>query len=161
MNNIKNFVRDWNGRGYEKGEAQKFWLQFLRDVSGVDKPESYVDFELPVTAGFIDAYLKDTRVIIEQKSSHVPLDDSVFAQAKRYDDALNFSRKARWIITCNFKEFIIYDLDKTKPAAAPIKILLEELPDHVDAFSFLTKPRRNLDITKRLEFKARLPRTEE
>ena len=154
MNSIKNFVRDWNGRGYEKGEAQKFWLQFLRDVSGVDKPESYVEFELKVSSGFIDAYLKDTRVIIEQKSSHVPLDDSVFAQAKRYDDALNFSRKARWIITCNFREFIIYDLDKIKKDAAPVKILLTELPDKFQTFSFLIKPRRNLDAEKKLTFDA-------
>ena len=152
LNTIKQFADSWKGRGYEKGEAQTFWLAFLRDISGVDKPESYIEFELPVAGGFIDAYLKDTRVIIEQKSSHVPLDDAVFAQAKRYDDALNYSRHARWIITCNFREFLIYDMDKSKPATAPVKILLEELPDKFHAFDFLVKPRRFIDISKRLEF---------
>lgn len=152
ISSIKKFVKDWNGHGYEKGEAQTFWLQFLRDVAQVDNPETYITFEMQVTSGFVDAYLPDTRVIIEQKSISVPLDDSVFAQAKKYNDALNFSRRARWIITCNFREFLIYDMDKSKPAAAPVKILLTELPDKFHSFSFLIKPRRFIDISKRLEF---------
>lgn len=152
MNNIRNFITKW--RGYEKGEAQTFWLAFLRDVLDISNPERFIEFEMPVASGFIDAYLKDTRVIIEQKSSHVPLDDTVFAQAKKYNDALNFSRKARWIITCNFREFLIYDMDKSKPATAPVKILLDELPDKFRTFDFLVKPRRNLDIERQLHFDA-------
>ena len=48
MNAVKNFVKTWQGRGYEKGEPQKFWLMFLRDVLKVDKSENYVEFEVPV-----------------------------------------------------------------------------------------------------------------
>ena len=32
-----------------------------------------------------------------------------FQQAKRYSANLPYSRRPRWIITCNFKEFYIYD----------------------------------------------------
>ena len=65
MNKIKNFVAQWTGRGYEKGEAQSFWLSFLRDVFDIDKPENFISFEVPVKHGFIDAYLPDTNTLIE------------------------------------------------------------------------------------------------
>ena len=71
MNAIKNFVKTWQNRGYEKGETQKFWLTFLRDVLKIDKPENYVEFEVPVKlqhTNFIDAFFPDTKVIVEQKS---------------------------------------------------------------------------------------------
>ena len=32
MESITQFVHDWTKRGYEKGEMQIFWLQFLRDA---------------------------------------------------------------------------------------------------------------------------------
>ncbi len=71
MNDIKKFVAQWSGRGYEKGEIQPFWLSFLRDVFGISEPEKFIRFEVPVKlkhTGFIDAFLPDTKVIIEQKS---------------------------------------------------------------------------------------------
>ena len=141
MNNIKDFVKAWTGRGYEKGEAATFWLQFLRDVLNIADPEKFIQFEMPVSGGFIDAYLKDTRVIIEQKSLNVKLDDAVYQQAKKYDNALNISRKACWIVTCNFQEFMIYDMDKNKSQFKPIKILLADLPKEFHSFDFLIKKR--------------------
>ena len=45
MNDIKYFVKQWRGRGYEKGDTQKFWLQFLRDVFDIFKPERFIKFE--------------------------------------------------------------------------------------------------------------------
>ena len=78
MNAIKNFVKKWKGRGYEKGDTQKFWLQFLRDVLNVSTPEDFIEFEKQVklknTTKFIDAYLQDSKVIIEQKSFNKNLD---------------------------------------------------------------------------------------
>ncbi len=127
MNNIKDFVKDWTGRGYEKGEAQIFWLQLLRDVLNISAPEKLIKFETHAGSGLIDAYLKDTRVIIEQKSLNVKLDDAVYQQAKKYDNALNLPRKARWIITCNFQEFQIYNMSTLEP---PTKILLADLPQN-------------------------------
>ena len=109
---IRNFVRDWKNRtGSEVSNYQKFWLGFIRDFFDIRYPEKFINFEEPVkidgNTKRMDGYLFDSRVIIEQKKSDVKLDEKVFAQAKRYNEALNDNRKARWIITCNFKEFKI------------------------------------------------------
>jgi type I restriction-modification system DNA methylase subunit len=137
MEKIKNFVRNWTERGYEKGEMQVFWLSFFRDVLKVSEPERLIKFEEVIPKGFIDALIEDTRVLIEQKSSSVKLDEEVFKQAKRYNDTLEYARKARWIITCNFQEFQIYDMNKRKPENEPIKILLKELAEKFRLFEFL------------------------
>ena len=41
----KAFAKYWEGKGYEKGESQKFWLSVLRDVFGVAEPEKFITFE--------------------------------------------------------------------------------------------------------------------
>jgi hypothetical protein len=73
--NVKNFVEQWKDHGYEKGEAQAFWLTLLRDLFDIDNPEKIIRFEVPVPQGFIDALIEDTHTLIEQKSSNVNLDD--------------------------------------------------------------------------------------
>ena len=153
---IKNFVRDWQKHGYEKGEAQKFWLAFIRDVFDINKPEKFIDFETQVkidgNTKFIDGYLFESKVLIEQKSSNVKLDETAFKQAKRYNDALNYGRKARWIVTCNFSEFQIYNMETL---GDPVKILLDELPQKFHAFDFLIKKnRRNAELEQDLNFEA-------
>ena len=137
MKQLEKFIRQWTGRGYEKGEAHTFWLQFLREVLEITEPENLVKFEVKVSTGYIDAFINDTKVLIEQKSSSVKLDAAVFQQAKKYNDALEYTRKARWIVTCNFQEFQIYDMNKRKPEVEPIKILLAELPEKFRLFEFL------------------------
>ena len=105
-----------------------FWLSLLRDVFDVDEPENFIRFEVPIPHGFIDGLIDSTKVLIEQKSSSVNLDDEeIFRQAKRYNDAPEFSRKTRWIVTCNFKEFRVFDMDKKFPEREPLKIFLFEL----------------------------------
>ena len=127
--NIKKFVNQWSNRGYEKGEAQIFWLSLLRDVFDIAESENFVSFEVQIPHGFIDGLIISTKTLIEQKSSTVNLDDEeIFRQAKRYNNELEFSRKARWIITCNFREFRVFDMDKRFPEREPIKIYLFELP---------------------------------
>ena len=146
-NSIQNFISNWSGRGYEKGEMQSFWLTFLRDVLKVSEPEKYVKFEVPVKLkhiSFIDAFFPDTKVIVEQKSLTEELEQekqqsdgsalTPYEQAQRYGNGLPYSMRPRWIIACNFKEFLIYDMETL---AAPTKILLAELPDKFRAFDFL------------------------
>lgn len=52
------FVERWAGKGDEKGEAQKFWLELLQKVLGVDAPYSVISFEsrvhLPGSMSFMD-----------------------------------------------------------------------------------------------------------
>ena len=95
--------------------------------------------------GFIDVYVPSTRVIIEQKSRKINLSTSTknsdgefltpFEQAKRYSDWLPDSERARWIITCNFQEFQIHDMEK--PKAEPEIIKLENLEREWRKFLFL------------------------
>ena len=111
MNDIKKFVAQWSGRGYEKEETQPFWLSFLRDALNVPEPENLICFEVPIKLKqyqLIDAFFPDTKVIIEQKSLSENLtqeksqsDDSTltsYEQAQRYSSSLPYSMRPRWIV---------------------------------------------------------------
>ncbi len=72
----KQFAADWQGRGDEKQETQGFWLSLLQKVFGVEEPEKFISFELPVKlshTSFIDGYIEQTRVLIEQKGCEIDL----------------------------------------------------------------------------------------
>ena len=137
---VKEFVKQWANVIGERANYQKFWLTLIRDVFNIDEPEEFISFEVPIPHGFIDVYFPDSNVIVEQKNSSVNLDATTFAQAKRYNDALEYSRRARYIIISNFKEFLIYDMETLEP---PIKILLEELPEKYHLLDFLIDPTKN------------------
>lgn len=47
-----------------------------------------------------------------------------FQQAKRYITELPVSKHPRWVVTCNFKSFLVYDMEQ--PNGEPEKILLEK-----------------------------------
>ena len=124
LNSVKNFVATWKNRGYEKGETHSFWLSFLRDILNISEPEKFIKFEVSVKLkhkSFIDAFLPDTKVIIEQKSSSVNLSQeknqsdgeflTPFEQAQRYGVGLPVSMHPQKIIVCNFTEFLIYDME--------------------------------------------------
>lgn len=154
--NVKSFVKKWSARGYEKGDAQPFWLSLLRDVFDIEEPENFIRFEVPIPRGFIDGLIESTKILIEQKSSSVNLDDEeIFLQAKRYNNELEFSRKARWIITCNFREFRVFDMDKLKPQDNPLKISLFELPKRFNELNFIVDETQNrISIEHELSIKA-------
>ena len=135
----KAFSEYWKDKGYEKGESQSFWLSLLHDVLGVEHPEQFVKFEEQVKIdkanGFIDAHIPETKVMIEQKGIDKDLRKGIrqsdgsfltpFQQARRYIVDLPLSEHPRWVITCNFKEFLIYDMEK--PNGEPESILLKDL----------------------------------
>ena len=100
----RRFADEWVGRGYEKGESQPFWLSLLRDVLGVEHPETVISFEDKVHldhTSFIDGYIRPTHVLIEQKALGKDLrkpirqsDGSMltpFQQAKRYSAELPYN----------------------------------------------------------------------
>lgn len=144
----RQFVKTWKGRGYEKGETQSFWYQLLHDVFGISIPADFIQFELPVHlkhTKFIDAYIPSTKVIIEQKEINKNLASTAkqsdgdaltpYEQAKRYIGGLSYSQDPRWIVTCNFKSFRIYDMEQ--PLAEPMEILLEDLEREYYLLKFL------------------------
>lgn len=134
----KAFSEYWKGKGYEKGESQPFWLSLLHDVLGVESPEKYITFEEQVRidhTSFIDGYISATHVLIEQKGRDKDLRKAIrqsdgslltpFQQAQRYSAGLPYSQRPRWIVTCNFEEFLVYDMEK--PNGEPEQILLKDL----------------------------------
>lgn len=142
------FAHRWKGRGYEKGESQAFWLELLHDVLGVERPGEVITFEERVHidhTSFIDGYIAPTKVLIEQKGLGKDLrkpirqsDGSMltpFRQAKRYSAELPYSERPRWIVTCNFCSFLVYDMEQ--PGGEPYEILLERLPDEYYRLRFL------------------------
>ena len=112
------FAKRWMGRGYEKGDSQIFWADLLTNVYGVKNIAEFIFYEEQVKVdktNFIDGHIPSTKVLIEQKSlgkdlrkGIVQSDGSIlnpFQQAKRYAAELPYSKRPRWIITCNFAEF--------------------------------------------------------
>ena len=117
----------------EKQDTQKFWRELIFEVFGIINQDDYIEFEKRVLIGrtkFIDAYIPSTGVVIEQKSQGVDLnlpekqsDGSMltpFEQAKRYYDWLPVSQKGNYILTCNFDEIHVHDMEK--PSAPPVII---------------------------------------
>jgi hypothetical protein len=154
----KEFAEKWCGRGDEKQDTQTFWLSLLRDVFGVANPEDSIQFEKRIKLGhtsFIDAYIPSTKVLIEQKSIDVDLlkpakqsDGTLltpYQQADRYRKEQNYSEAARWIVTCNFKEFFIYDMDHRE--AEPEHIFLKDLDKDFARMQFLIN-QGNADISR-------------
>ena len=147
-NAAKQFAADWNGKGYEKGESQPFWMALLRNVFGVEQPEQFITFEEQVHldhTSFIDGSIQATHVLIEQKGIDKDLKKPIrqsdgtlltpFQQAKRYSAELPYSLRPRWIVTCNFKEFHVYDMER--PSGEPEVILLENLGTEYYRLGFL------------------------
>lgn len=144
----KQFAADWKGRGYEKGESQPFWLSLLQKVYGVEEPEKFITFEDQVHldhTSFIDGSIPTTHVLIEQKGLGKDLKKPIrqsdgslltpFQQAKRYAAELPYSMRPRWIVTCNFAEFHIYDMEQ--PSGEAEVVLLENLGTEYYRLQFL------------------------
>ncbi len=160
------FIKTWKGRGHERSESQSFWNQLLRDVFGVSIPANFIQYELPVhltNQKYIDAYIPSTKVLIEQKSSTVDLrkpkkqsdkkELSPYEQALRYTLGLEYSKRPRWIVTCNFKSFLIYDMEK--PNCEPFEILLENLDREYYLLKFLVEDsEQTLKHEKEISIKA-------
>ncbi len=143
------FAQRWRGRGYERGESQPFWLDLLENVFGIATPtDGFIRFEdhrMVDSSNFIDARIPSTRVLIEQKSLGKDLragirqsDGSLltpFQQARRYVVSMPVSEHPRWIVTCNFSEFLVYDMEQ--PNGEPEEILLENLEKEYYRLQFL------------------------
>ena len=157
----KKFVEYWTfQRGSEKGEDQQFWNSLLGEVLGMDDVKSHVQYQVPVpmkgTTKFLDAWIPETRVLIEHKSRGVNLDApqaghgglTPYDQAAEYDAARSYDDRARWIVTCNFDEFRIYD--RAKPLAPPLTLKLGNLPKEAYRLAFLVNPKEKA-IDRELE----------
>ena len=144
----KEFADFWKNKGDERQETARFWIGILEKVLGMENPAERIEFEKKVQlkhTSFIDAYIPETKVLIEQKSVDVDLRKEAkqsdgamltpYRQAKRYADEMPNSLRPDWIIVCNFREFLIYDMEK--PHDEPVQVLLEDLPDKFECLQFM------------------------
>ncbi len=148
------FAERWKGRGSERRDSQPFWLDLLSNVFGIETPSNgFITFEehhMVDASNFIDGHIPSTKVLIEQKSLGVNLrlgirqsDGAVltpFLQARRYVVSMRVSEHPRWIVTCNFSEFLVYDMDT--PNAEPESILLENLSKEFYRLQFLVDSKK-------------------
>lgn len=156
------FAERWKGRGYERGESQPFWIDLLSNVFGIETPsDGFITFEdhhMVDASNFIDGRIRSTKVLIEQKSLGKDLragirqsDGSLlnpFQQARRYVVSLPVSEHPRWIVTCNFSEFLVYDMEQ--PNGEPEQILLENLGKEYYRLMFLVDA-KNEHLSKEMQ----------
>ena len=128
-----------------------FWVSLLQDIYGMENVQENVQFERRVIVDgqqkYIDVYLPETRVMIEQKSMTKDLTKpepqsggimlTPYQQAKRYANNMPLDEMPRYIVTCNFQEFRIHD--QNKPGQDPEVIKLEALQDAAYRMEFLVK----------------------
>ena len=160
------FVSRWQGRGYEKGDTQQFWLQLLRTI-GYSKVDDVL-FEFHVSSGgFIDVWIPDAGVLIEQKALGIDLDKEELRQGKQktpltqaldYVDELPRLEQPRFVITCNFSTFRVYDRDAHGRSQLPnnaFEFTLDELANHPEYLAFINDPTNSrLEKEKTVSIKA-------
>lgn len=158
---VRKFIADWAGHGDEKQDTFRFWTGLLRNVFGIEEPEKFIEFELPVKlahTSFIDGYIPQTRVLIEQKSRGISFKKGLkqsdgqlltpYQQARRYAGYLPFNQTPRWIVVCNFEAFEIHDMNF--PNGEPEVIPLADLEKEVHRLQFLVDT-GNTTIQKEME----------
>lgn len=145
------FYNDWHGVGDEKSDSQRFWIDFFTNVLGIEDVLQKIEFEKRVVVDgqtkYIDAYIPETRVLIEQKSIDRDLNTKMlqsdgskrtpFEQGRNYAQWMIPNETPLWIVTCNFKSFEIHDMNK--PNEPAVVILLEEVRNKLPLFDFMFK----------------------
>ena len=105
----RQFYQKWVGRGKEDEDDRSYWLDILQRIMGASDATDRIDFQKKVIVDGhtkrIDAYIPETKIIVEQKTLGIPLDKKIhqsgdidltpYEQAKRYNDNLPSSEKAR------------------------------------------------------------------
>lgn len=162
----RQFVNKWKNKGNEKADARSYWIDFLQNVLGMDHVTNRIEFEKPVkdedgTTTWIDAYIPETHVLIEQKSLGISRDKpqaghhgkTPYQQAKGYDNGLSVDEKSAWIVTSNFSEIWIYNMHEQQPK--PTKIALLEMQDKYRLLDFLmNKQQRKVSEEIQISIKA-------
>lgn len=158
----RQFVMKWTGRGDEEKDDRSYWLDILIRILGYPDATDRIDFQKNViingNSKRMDGYIPETKTIIEQKSLGIGLDQKIrqsdgseltpYEQAKRYNDNLPTSEKAKWIVTSNFAEIWIYDMDVAVPK--PVKMKLADIQTKYSMLDFLLN-KEEKTVTKEVE----------
>jgi hypothetical protein len=140
----RRFVKKWDGETRERAEKDSFWNDLL-DVFGVDRRQ-VARFEAVAKrystgrTGFIDLFWPG-RVLAEHKTAGKSLDDAL-AQALDYLPGMDPEDVPPVVVACDFREFIVRDLDTGETHRFP----LASLPDRLEIFGLLEgRDRRRYD----------------
>lgn len=149
----RKFAQKWLKGGKEEQDGRSYWFDLLQRVFGIENVTDYINFEKTVPVkdkdGIIhpcriDEYIPSVKVLIEMKGSEFALDVPELRlgewvtpdeQAMKYYNALPYEERGRWIVTCNFTNIWIYDMNK--PLDPPTKIKLSELETKYNKLLFL------------------------
>ena len=128
------FAEDWKDAHYERGETQSFYNEFF-EIFGI-KRSSVASYERQVkklnnNKGFIDLFWPKV-LLIEQKSEGRDLKKAM-EQADEYFLELDEILRPRYILTCDFQNFHLVDLDE----GIEYDFKLSELPDKIECFNFM------------------------
>ena len=162
----KAFVERWRALPcVEEEHSRSFWIELLQDVYGLKNATHALEFERKVKGRKIDVFYEDMGVLVEMKGRGIGLDEATvrskkagpetpYQQAKWYADNLPFSIRPRWIITCNFDEFRIYDQEKERQEEY-VSLALDELPEQLHLLGFLTDAKNSrIEREKQLSVQA-------
>lgn len=156
----KEFVARWKALPcVEEEHSRSFWIELLQDVLGVQNTTHVLEFERKVKGRKIDVFYEDMGILIEQKGRGISLDkaserskkageETPYQQACWYMANLPYSVRPRWIVTCNFDEFRIYD--KELEDDSYVSFALDELPEQVHLLWFFAD-KRNSRLVKEKE----------
>ena len=94
----RKFTEYWLlGKESEVASYQKFWLSLLGDVLGAEDAIKRIKFEVPVPMGnttkYIDGWISETKVLIEQKTRGIKLSapQSGHGGKTPYEQALEYN----------------------------------------------------------------------
>ena len=80
----RQFFNKWFGRGREDEDDRSYWLDILDRILGIENATDHIDFQKKVIVDGntkrIDAYIPETKVIIEQKTLGIALDKKLHNQ---------------------------------------------------------------------------------
>jgi len=148
----KAFSEDWKDAHYEKGETQSFYNDFF-EVFGI-KRRQVADYERRVKLldnkqGFIDLFWPKT-LLVEQKSATLDLKKAE-TQALDYLIGIHPTDQPRFILTCDFQNFVLRDRDAS---GDPLTFRLADLHKHVQAFDFMLGRRVSFERQEAVTIKA-------
>lgn len=160
------FVKRWKAMPcVEEEHSRSFWIELLEDVLGLSNATHFLEFERKVKGRKIDVFYEDMGILVEMKGRGISLDkaserskrageETPYQQAKWYADNLPFSIRPRWIVTCNFDEFRIYDQEKESQEEY-VSLALDELPAQLHLLAFFSnKGNSRIEREKQLSVKA-------
>jgi hypothetical protein len=147
----KAFSEEWKDARYEKGETQSFYNDFF-EIFGIRRRTVAV-YEQRVKLldnkhGFIDLFWPGT-LLVEQKSGRLDLGKAQ-GQALDYLHGVHSTQQPQWILTCDFQNWVLLDLDTGKE----LKFRLADLHKHVGAFDFMLGRRVTFETQAGVTIKA-------